>query len=71
MRSPGECRCKLPGEEESTDKDTNIKADVVEGCQEHQQDCGEDAASHGDDDQLGGQKDSGEEGAGQPPQAHP
>ena len=71
MRSPRECRCKLPGEKESTDKDPNIEADVVEGGQKHQKDGGEDAASHGDDDQFGGQEHSGEEGTSQPAQAHP
>lgn len=71
MRSPGEGRCKLPGEEESTDKDPNVEAEIVEGGQEYQKKGGDNAASHRDDDQLGGQEHCGEEGAGQPAQAHP
>ena len=71
MRSPGEGRCKLPGEKESTDKDPNVEADIVEGGQEYQKEGGDNAASHGDDDKLGGQEHCGEEGAGQPAQAHP
>ena len=71
MRSPGECRCKLPGEKEPTDKDPNVEADVVEGGQNNKKDGGEDAASHRDNDQFGGQQRSGEEGTGQPAQAHP
>ena len=54
MRSPGEGRGKLPGEEEPTNKYPNIEADVVEGGQEHQKGGGQDAASHRDDNQLGG-----------------
>ena len=71
IRGPREGRSKLPGEEEPTDKDPNVKTDVVERGQKHEEDGGEDAANHGDDYQLRREDQSGQECAGKPAQAHP
>ena len=51
MGSPWEASGELPRDEESHDGDPAVKADVVDRGEEHEEEGGEEAADHADDEE--------------------
>ena len=51
MGSPWEASSKLPRDEESHDSHPAVETDVVDRGQEHEEERGEEAADHGDDEE--------------------
>ena len=51
MRGPGESCGELPGDKESHDSHTTVETDVVDWSQEHEEEGGDEAANHADNEE--------------------
>ena len=70
MRGPREPGGELPGNEEAHDGHPAVETDVVDRGEEHEEEGGDEAADHADDEEVVGQDERGEEGAGKTTKTH-